>query len=118
MERIAIVENDRIVNVVNAPADWVDPEKRELVPAPRGVGVEIGALRQSDGSWKMPEPPVEERAESVRLKRDRLLDESDWTQMSDAPVDQTAWAEYRQALRDLPQQAGFPTEIDWPVKPE
>jgi len=42
---------------------------------------------------------------------------SDWTQTPDAPVDQQAWAEYRQELRDLPQQAGFPTEITWPVKP-
>jgi len=34
-----------------------------------------------------------------------------------APVDRDAWATYRQALRDLPQQAGFPVTIDWPVKP-
>ena len=42
---------------------------------------------------------------------------SDWTQTPDAPVDQQAWGESRQALRDVPQQAGFPTEITWPVKP-
>jgi hypothetical protein len=117
MERIAIVENDKIVNVVNAPADWVDPDGRELVYAPRGAGVEIGAERQSDGSWKMPEPPVEKVARSVRYQRDQLLDDSDWTQVPDAPVDHQAWAEYRQALRDLPQQEGFPQEITWPQKP-
>ena len=27
------------------------------------------------------------------------------------------WADYRQALRDIPQQSGFPGDIDWPVKP-
>jgi len=56
-------------------------------------------------------------ARNARTQRDALLSESDWTQVPDAPVDQAAWAEYRQALRDLPQQAGFPTEITWPQKP-
>jgi len=58
------------------------------------------------------------QADEVRTQRDALLSQSDWTQVPDAPVNQTAWADYRQALRDVPQQAGFPTEITWPVKPE
>lgn len=53
----------------------------------------------------------------ARSERNRLLSESDWTQVADAPVDKAAWATYRQALRDLPQQAGFPVTITWPVKP-
>jgi hypothetical protein len=53
----------------------------------------------------------------LRAERNQLLTASDWTQVIDAPVDQAAWAAYRQALRDLPQQAGFPTTITWPVKP-
>lgn len=61
---------------------------------------------------------LEQESEEVRTQRDALLADSDWTQVSDAPVNHQAWAEYRQALRDLPQQAGFPTEITWPVKPE
>jgi len=64
------------------------------------------------------ERQLEQEAEEVRTQRDALLSQSDWTQVPDAPVDQQAWAEYRQALRDLPQQAGFPTEITWPAKPE
>jgi len=63
------------------------------------------------------ERALEQEAEEVRTQRDALLSQSDWTQVPDAPVDQAAWAEYRQALRDVPQQAGFPTEIAWPVKP-
>ena len=55
--------------------------------------------------------------EAVRKIRDDLLSKSDWTQVADAPVDQAAWAEYRQKLRDVPQQAGFPAEVDWPAKP-
>lgn len=50
----------------------------------------------------------------VRKTRDRLLQESDWTQLVDAPVDRDAWARYRQALRDIPQQEGFPGEVVWP----
>ena len=64
------------------------------------------------------ERALEEEAAEVRTQRDALLKDSDWTQVSDAPVDHQAWADYRQALRDVPQQAGFPTEITWPVKPE
>ncbi|MDC1342001.1 phage tail assembly chaperone [Oceanospirillaceae bacterium] len=54
----------------------------------------------------------------ARDKRNSLLSQSDWTQVVDATVDQTAWATYRQALRDVPAQAGFPENIDWPVAPE
>lgn len=58
-------------------------------------------------------------ASSNRGKRDGLLAESDWTQVADAPVDATAWATYRQALRDITSHANFPNlnEADWPVKP-
>lgn len=55
--------------------------------------------------------------DEAREHRDELLAASDWTQVSDAPVDQAAWATYRQALRDIPEQEGFPSEIAWPAKP-
>ena len=61
---------------------------------------------------------LEQEAEDVREQRDALLKDSDWTQVSDAPVDQQAWKDYRQALRDVPEQEGFPTDINWPTKPE
>lgn len=57
-------------------------------------------------------------AQDARAFRDRLLAASDWTQVADAPVDAAAWATYRQALRDVPQQAGFPENITWPEVPE
>jgi hypothetical protein len=60
-------------------------------------------------------------AESVRLERNKLLFECDWRVMKaveDGTVVDLNWATYRQTLRDIPQQAGFPTNIDWPVKPE
>jgi uncharacterized protein YbjT (DUF2867 family) len=55
---------------------------------------------------------------AMRGRRDRLLAASDWTQVADAPVDAAAWATYRQALRDVPAQAGFPDNITWPEVPE
>jgi len=58
-----------------------------------------------------------EFATNARNQRDTLLTQTDWTQVADAPVDKAAWAAYRQALRDVPQQIGFPTTITWPVKP-
>jgi hypothetical protein len=57
------------------------------------------------------------KSEECRRERDRLLAASDWTQVSDAPVDQAAWAAYRQALRDVPEQEGFPENVVWPDKP-
>jgi hypothetical protein len=54
----------------------------------------------------------------VRQKRNELLAQSDWTQVLDAPVDQGAWATYRQALRDITKQEGFPKEVQWPEAPK
>lgn len=58
-----------------------------------------------------------EQAASVRSSRSDKLKDSDWTQVIDAPVDQTAWSTYRQALRDIPQQEGFPATVVWPTQP-
>ncbi len=58
-----------------------------------------------------------EQAKSVRATRDAKLAECDWTQVADAPVDKTVWATYRQALRDITAQEGFPWTITWPEQP-
>ena len=58
------------------------------------------------------------QAKSVREQRNQKLKDSDWTQVADAPVDQAAWAAYRQALRDIPSQQGFPWDVQWPTQPE
>ena len=58
------------------------------------------------------------QAKSVRSDRNSKLSASDWTQVADAPVDKAAWATYRQALRDISGQAGFPWTITWPTQPE
>ena len=54
---------------------------------------------------------------SVRAQRNRLLAECDWTQLADSTADKAAWATYRQALRDITSQGGFPWNVTWPVQP-
>jgi hypothetical protein len=56
-------------------------------------------------------------AAAAREKRNALLAESDWTQVADTPVNNLAWAIYRQNLRDVPNQPGFPVTIIWPTQP-
>ena len=58
-----------------------------------------------------------EQAKNVRQQRNDKLKDSDWTQLADSPVDKAAWATYRQALRDVPKQAGFPWDVQWPAQP-
>ena len=63
----------------------------------------------------------EDRAKAAREKRDELLTETDYLLMPDYPISPEALASlkaYRQALRDVPEQAGFPSKIEWPEKPE
>lgn len=59
-------------------------------------------------------------AADMRRQRDAALCACDWTQSPDSPLTaelKAAWAAYRQALRDVPDQAGFPDTIDWPTQP-
>jgi len=60
-----------------------------------------------------------QQADDIRNTRNQLLSDSDWTQIADAPVNATAWATYRQALRDITDHANFPYlgDDDWPVEP-
>jgi len=60
---------------------------------------------------------AEAEAVKVRAERDRRLRACDWTVLQDCPLDENKkarWAEYRQSLRDIPQQEKFPYSIQWP----
>lgn len=70
---------------------------------------------------KVPEPTDEEIAEQVRLERDRRIAETDYYMMPDYPSDPNNIEEmkvYRQALRDIPKQEGFPSKFAWPDVPK
>lgn len=66
-------------------------------------------------------PPTQQQLEvEVREKRDSMLLKSDWTQTSDCilPANKKEeWKAYRQKLRDLPNQIGFPYDVDYPTQP-
>jgi len=94
----------------------------------RYQGIARDGVEQIDGQWFTKWKIVdfddavkavvdEQQAKSVRTTRDEKLKDSDWTQVADAPVDKTVWATYRQALRDVPTQSGFPCDITWPTQP-
>ena len=67
-----------------------------------------------DFNPEFPDATDDQKLEQVRLWRNSELTQTDWTQAADAPVDATAWAVYRQALRDLPATV----DIGNPVLPE
>jgi hypothetical protein len=61
-----------------------------------------------------------EQGKVVREDRNRRLAECDWTQLVDSPLDpdgKGAWQLYRETLRMVPQQEGFPWNVQWPPKP-
>jgi len=67
-----------------------------------------------------PAPPtnadIAARWTAIRIQRNKLLADCDWTQLADAPVDAAAWTPYRQALRDVTAQPD-PFAIVWPESP-
>lgn len=78
------------------------------------------SIEQDYNTWLQHAKNIERTdiANKIRAERNRLLAESDWTQNADSPLDsnqKSAWATYRQALRDVPEQQGFPYEVSWPT---
>tara|TARA_Y100000361_G_C11009128_1_gene263419 strand:+ start:199 stop:666 length:468 start_codon:yes stop_codon:yes gene_type:complete len=112
--------------VLNGPA--------ATVTAPYGVSTRSG-VEEKDGKWytKFVAGPIfanaddetaykakvdADAAKGVRSERDAKLTECDWTQANDSPLKAaSAWTTYRQALRDVPAQSGFPHTVNWPTKP-
>lgn len=107
--KYAIIENGIVSNIAVSDAPLAD----------NWVASEVAKIgdEYKNGQFVTPSPNEEFLANLVRAKRNALLSESDWTQLADAPVDRAAWASYRQALRDIPSQAGFPLDVVWPEKP-
>ena len=62
----------------------------------------------------------DEAAAGIRSQRDQKLTACDWTMLSDSPLSddaKTEWQAYRQALRDMPADSGFPHSVTWPTEP-
>ncbi len=77
-------------------------------------GVEVALDEDEIASIRADEEAL--KYDVVRNQRNTLLSESDAYALSDRITD--AWIVYRQALRDVPAQTGFPNDINWPTKPE
>jgi hypothetical protein len=60
---------------------------------------------------------TDSEAANVRAVRNKMLSECDWTQLEDSPADKLSWRSYRQELRDISSQNGFPWTVEWPVTP-
>ena len=66
-------------------------------------------------------PSTNELINDITIKRINLLYQSDWTQIPNNPLtsqQQQDWAAYRQALRDIPNQSGYPNNVIWPTPPQ
>lgn len=120
------IADGRIWNV--AVARFVDdvPSQAEVIPLRRGGALgDVSYLRRTlefygytVGDELLTD---EDRAKAAREKRDQLLAETDYLLMPDYPISSEALVAlktYRQALRDVPEQEGFPKTIEWPSKPE
>jgi len=96
------------VRAVPAPA--VDSKTHRVVQsvAPSGDGW--------TQTWTVQELSQTQAEDNVRAHRNRLLSDTDWMALSDNTMS-PAWASYRQALRDITAQEGFPYSVTWPTKP-
>lgn len=117
MSRYAVIENGKVINVAVATPEFA--QEQGWVECPEGVSIGWAF----DGEVVAPPlPDLEAEAIKVRERRDQLLKDSDIMVLPDRWMTlsaemQQAWATYRQALRDAPQQEGFPLSINWPVQP-
>jgi len=79
------------------------------------------ALTQSNGAWTqgwaVSNLSAEDAGRNIRNQRDNLLSQTDWVALSDNTMT-PEWSSYRQSLRDVTAQEGFPFSVDWPAKPE
>jgi len=114
--RAARIENGLVADLWDVPSlDCYGPDV-VLVEAPDHV--QIGDGYDSNSGFVAIIRTI--GAEESRSRRDYLLSICDWTQLADAPLtttEKSAWKKYRQDLRDVPEQSGFPAEIVWPVAP-
>ena len=113
--RVCQIEEDENIFAVHSSMQWIDCDNTITTNH-----------TYVDGAFVEPrEWTAEYQWREIRLRRDALLTQSDWTQNADVSVDVDAWRTYRQALRDMPQNVSDPASVygdsdhaDWPTKPE
>jgi hypothetical protein len=117
----AVTESDVLDADGNPTGETVTTDNLQSLIAALPQGTQHTLVDEADAdAWWKANQSADELATAARDKRAVLLAESDWTQLPDSPLSgdaRTAWATYRQALRDITDQQGFPGNIDWPVPP-
>jgi hypothetical protein len=99
------------------PQDIIEITKEQHQQFLHGMNMQNKELVLSEGNLVLQDRVVVITWEQIRPRRNNLLTSSDYTQMADWPGDKTAWAAYRQALRDLPQTYTNAADVIWPSKP-
>lgn len=99
----------------------ISPERHAALLVAQAEGMIIMAGNDGLPSVRTPALSRQDRSNCARTKRDALLHESDWVilrWLERGAKPPAQWLAYRQALRDVPEQSGFPDEIIWPEKPD
>lgn len=113
--------DDTVHDVLPSDAVPITTDRHAQLLAGQSQGLMIvGDENGAPVTIEPPGPTPEQALEAMRAERDRLLDDSDRTQVSDRPMsdeDRAAWATYRQQLRDLPETFIDPAAVVWPVAP-
>ena len=111
------IEIDPAGSADYAPVEWIERPTFNVERERCYIGQPTQEGNRWVTTWVVVPIPDSEQAAKVREQRNQKLKDTDWTQVADSPVDKAAWATYRQALRDVPSQAGFPWDVQWPVEP-
>ena len=130
MSQVIVILDSNTLTV----SDWYFSDS-PIVPVTPGIRLEVPegldpqcimAVRADDGTITLQADPAKVQAKiqqawtALRTERNARLAASDYTQLQDAHLSaekKSAWADYRQALRDLPDELTDPTRVDWPLDP-
>ena len=121
--RYAQILNNKVVNVIECESQAIADEvstDHDFVIQSNDANTEWIYDTESglrDNSQPSSDNLLAITSAEAREVRNHLLAATDWTAMSDAPTQATAMTTYRQALRDITSQSGWPTTINWPTKP-
>ena len=128
MSQIVILDSNTL-----SVSDWYFADS-PIVPVPPGIRLEVPeglswsdvkGVQDGDQVTLVADPlkvqaKLDQAWTQLRTERNQFLAACDWTQIPDAPLSQekkSEWAQYRQALRDLPDTISDPTQVVWPVSP-
>ena len=122
----AILSSYGIYHVMPETQPEYDPLVQVLVRDPEPNNNETAVNEETGETYKtgrwvigytIENKPLDQAQTAVRNQRERLLSDTDWMALSDNTMT-PEWASYRQALRDITAQDGFPYSVIWPTKPE